>query len=103
MVGCRPVASRSGLRGKQNAGALATGDAVLGGDTREVADVFGQDDPTARDRRAEDFCVGAATELELHDGDGVGPDLSKAVGQRRWVHLIDGELHRASAAVVSLW
>jgi hypothetical protein len=89
--------------GNQNAGVLATSGAVLGRDTREVADVFGQDDSAARDRGAEDLCVGAAAELELHDGDSVEPDRSKALGQRGWVHLIDEELHRASAAVVSLW
>jgi len=49
------------------------------------------------------LCVGAATELELDDGDGVDPDLPKAVDQRLWVRLIDEELHRASAAVLSLW
>ena len=88
----------------QNTGVLATSGAVLGGDTHEVADVFGQDNPTARDRGTEGFCVGAATELEPQDGDSVDPDRPKALGQRGWVHLIDEELHRASAAaVVSLW
>ena len=52
---------------------------------------------------AEDVRVGAATELELHDRDSVEPDRSKALGQRGWVHLLDEELHRASAAAVSLW
>ena len=81
---------------------VAAGDTMLGRDPREIADVFGQDGVAARHRRREDLCVGAASQSERRDRERFDSNRAESVGQRRWIHLVNQQLHRASAAAVSL-
>ena len=61
---------------------MPTGGAVLGGDSREVRDVLGEDGVAGRYRCVEDLGVGAARQLER--GDRAGFDSGGlCVGFRR--------------------
>jgi hypothetical protein len=81
---------------------MAAGSAVLGGDLDEVSDVLGEQNTIASDCGAKDFGVGAACEAERPDRGRLDPGRLDAFGQRGWVHLVKQQLHRMSAAAVSL-
>jgi hypothetical protein len=79
---------------------VAAGDAVLGRDAREVADVLGEHGVAAGDRCAEHLGVGRARKLKLRDRGSLDPRRLKRFGDG--VHLVNEDLHRVSAAAVSL-
>jgi len=81
---------------------VAAGVAVLCGDSGEVSDVLGEHDLAAGHRRRENLAVRAAPQFECADRDGFGSSRLQTLGQGRRVHLVEEELHRVSAAAVSL-
>jgi len=81
---------------------IAAGRAVLGSDSREVANVLGEHGVAAGDSSTEHFWVRRAGESKLSDRGGLDPRRLKRFGDSDRVHLVDEDLHRASAAAVSL-
>ena len=80
---------------------VITAGAVVGGDSREVPDVLGEHATAAGDCRTEDLCIGSATESKIRDSGRVDPASSERFCHRGWIHLVDEDLQRPSAAAVS--
>jgi hypothetical protein len=75
---------------------------LLGGNSREVADVLGEHAIATGDCGAEHFWIRRAGESKVRDRSGLNPRRLKRTGDGGRVHLVDEDLHRASAAAVSL-
>lgn len=81
---------------------VASAGAVFRCDVREVANVLREHAVAAGDRRAEHLWIGRARETKLRDRGRIDPDSPKRCGHSGRVHLVDEDLHRVSAAAVSL-
>lgn len=80
---------------------VVTGAEVIGGEAREVGDVLGEQRVPVGDGRGEDVGIGASGESELAGGRGVDLGAAKPLGESCGVHLVEQQLQRRSAAVVS--
>lgn len=80
---------------------VATAGAVVGGDPHEIPNILSEHAKSAGDGRAENLCIGSATKTKIRDSRRFDPARSEGFGHRGWVHLVDENLHRASAAAVS--
>ena len=81
---------------------VTAGGAVLGSDSREVADVLREHGSSRRRLRAEHLRIGRAGESKIRNRGRLDPSGPKRFGDGGRVHLVDEDLHRASAAAVSL-
>ena len=79
---------------------MATAGAVVGGDARSPQ-VLSEQAKAAGDGRAKYLCIGSAAKSNIRDSCRVDPASPERFGHRGWVHLVDEDLHRASAAAVS--
>jgi len=80
---------------------VPSGSAVLSGKGREVADVPGKHGIATGDCGAEHFWIRRAGESKIRDRRGLNPRRLKRTGDGGRVHLVDEDLHRASAVAVS--
>jgi hypothetical protein len=76
---------------------VTSGGAVLGSDPREVADVLPEHDVSAGDCGAEHLRISRARESKICNGGRFDPSSPKRFGDGRRVHLVDEDVHRASA------
>ena len=74
--------------------------AVLGGDSREVADVLGEYGIAGGG--GQHLWIRCARKPKVRDRGGLNPRRLERTGDDARVHLVDEDLHRASAAAVSL-
>jgi hypothetical protein len=88
-------------RDQQPSVVIAVGD-VLSGYSGEVDDILGKEDIATGNRGSEYVGICVAGEPESGNGGRVNAGGLQATGQRGGIHLIEQELHRASAAAVSL-
>ena len=81
---------------------VAAGGAVICGNAREVADVLGEYGIAGGGRRAEHLGVGRSRESKVRHSGGLDSRGLQLFGDGGRIHLVDEDLHRVSAAAVSL-
>ncbi len=80
---------------------MSTGDDVLAAEPGEVADVLGEQRISPIGRGRENVSVRPSCQPELGYGNCINALIPKRLRELRRIHLVEEELHRASAAEVS--